>query len=286
MIDIYAAVTDRIIAQLENGVIPWQKPWVGVGHQAAVSWEKGKPYSLLNQFLLGEPGEYITFGQAKKAGGKVKKGAKSRIIVFWKMLEKPVKDESGKPVMDKDGKPKMQTIPFLNYYSVFHIRDIEGVEPKRKTPELPNTAHPVESAEKVICGYTGKYGIELRHEQGDRAFYSPGTDSITLPLIAQFTETAEYYSTAFHELTHSTGHSSRLNRLEKAGFGSELYSKEELVAEIGSASLMNEMGFETESSFRNSVAYIQNWLKVLRGDKKLIVSATSRAEKAVEMIIG
>lgn len=285
MIDIYAEVTDRIIAQLEQGVIPWKKPWVGIGSRAAVSWSKGKPYSILNQILLGEPGEYLTFKQCKEAGGKIRKGAKSRIIVFWKMLEKQVTDSSGKPVMDIDGKPKMQTIPFLNYYNVFHIRDCEGIESKREV-ELPNAAHPVESAEKVICGYTGKYGIELRHVQGDRAYYSPTSDSITLPLLAQFVETAEYYSTAFHELTHSTGHASRLNRLERAGFGSETYSKEELVAEIGSASLMNEMGFETESSFNNSVAYIQSWLKALRDDKKLIVSAAGKAEKAVEMIIG
>lgn len=284
MIDIYAAVTDRIIAQLEQGVVPWQKPWIGVGSNAAVSWAKGTPYSILNQILLGEPGEYITFKQCTQAGGKVKKGIKSRIVVFWKMLEKPVFDQDGKPVIGKDGQPKSQLIPFLNYYNVFHINECEGVESKRKV-DMPGVVYPVESAEQVIGGYVTRYNIAFNHVQGDRAFYKPSTDTVTLPMIEQFKSVAEYYSTAFHELTHSTGHASRLNRLEKATFGSEAYSKEELVAEIGAASLMNEMGFETDESFQNSVSYIQSWLKALRDDKKMVVSAAGKAEKAVKMIL-
>lgn len=284
MIDIYSAVTDRIIAQLEQGVVPWQKPWIGMGSDAAVSWAKGTPYSILNQILLGEPGEYITFKQCTQAGGKVKKGAKSRIVVFWKMLEKPVFDQDGQPAIGKNGQPKTQLIPFLNYYNVFHINECEDVESKRKM-EMPSVAHPIESAQQVIGNYVTRYGVGFSHVQGDRAFYRPSSDCVTLPMVEQFKSVAEYYSTAFHELTHSTGHVSRLNRLEKAMFGSESYSKEELVAEIGAASLMNEMGFETNESFQNSVAYIQSWLKALRNDKKMIVSAAGKAEKAVRMIL-
>ena len=144
-----------------------------------------------------------------------------------------------------------------------------------------------QKAEDIICGYLKTSGVKLNHEQGDRAFYNPATDSITLPLLAQFKETAEYYSTAFHEMIHSTGHMSRLNRLEKtAFFGTEAYSKEELVAEIGAATLVNAAGLETSSSFRNSAAYIQNWLKVLSDDKRFIVSAAGKAEKAVALILG
>lgn len=284
MIDIYAVVTDKIISQLEQGVIPWQKPWIGIGSNAAVSWAKGTTYSILNQILLGEPGEYITFKQCVQAGGRVKKGVKSRIIVFWKMLEKPVLDEYGKPVIGKDGQPKSHLIPLLNYYNVFHIRECEGIESKQKD-ELPGVVHPVESAEQVIGNYVTRYNIGFSHEHGDRAFYHPSSDSIMLPMMEQFKSVAEYYSTAFHELTHSTGHISRLNRLEKTTFGSEAYSKEELVAEIGAASLMNEMGFETDESFKNSVAYVQSWLKALRNDKKMIISAAGKAEKAVRMIL-
>ena len=129
--------------------------------------------------------------------------------------------------------------------------------------------------------------MKLLHQEGDRAFYRPSTDEVVLPIRKQFMSTAEYYSTVFHELTHSTGHASRLNRLTQAAFfGSEDYSKEELVAEIGAAALVNHVGLETSNSIRNSAAYIQNWLKVLRDDKRFIVSASGRAEKAVNLILG
>lgn len=129
--------------------------------------------------------------------------------------------------------------------------------------------------------------MSITHEAGDRAFYCPSTDSITLPHMAQFAETSEYYSTAFHELTHSTGHAKRLNRMNNtAFFGSEAYSKEELIAEIGASALVNVAGLETSHSFRNSTAYIQNWLQVLKDDKRFIVFAAGKAEKAVNMILG
>ena len=152
---------------------------------------------------------------------------------------------------------------------------------------MPNTASADRTADAIITAYCEREGVKLIHEDGDRAFYTPSADRITLPHMAQFTATAEYYSTAFHELTHSTGHSTRLNRLDKtAYFGSEAYSKEELIAEIGASALVNHAGLETASSFRNSAAYIQNWLKVLRDDKRFIVSASGKAEKAVNLILG
>ena len=271
--DIYKEVSDRIIAQLENGVIPWQKPWIACGN--AVSHTTGKPYSLLNQMLLGRPGEYLTFAQCQKEGGKVKKGEKSSMLVFWKFIEQE----------DEDTHEKKQ-VPFLRYYNVFHIDQCEGLKAKHQ-PELPNTANADEAAESIIAAYIRRSGVRVIHESGDRAYYTPFTDRVVLPCIEQFAETAEYYSTAFHELTHSTGHASRLNRLEKtAFFGTEAYSKEELVAEIGAATLVNAAGLETSSSFRNSAAYVQNWLKVLNSDKRFIVSAAGKAEKAVALILG
>ncbi len=129
-------------------------------------------------------------------------------------------------------------------------------------------------------------GLALEHREGDAAFYQPMTDRIVLPLLSQFAEASEYYSTAFHELTHSTGHAKRLARLDTtANFGSENYSKEELVAEIGSAALVHHAGLETAGSFRNSTAYIQNWLQALKNDKRFIVSAASKADKAVSYIL-
>ena len=270
--DIYNEVTDRIMAQLENGIIPWQKPWIASGN--AISHVTGHSYSLLNQMLLGKPGEYVTFAQCQKEGGRVKKGEKSSMVVFWKFIEQE----------DEETHEKKQ-VPFLRYFNVFHIDQCEGLKAKYQQ-ELPNTATADEAADVIISDYCTRSGVKIQHQESDRAFYRPSTDSITLPLLAQFAETAEYYSTAFHELIHSTGHVSRLDRLSKtAYFASEAYSKEELIAEIGAATLVNAAGLETSSSFRNSAAYIQNWLKVLRDDKRFIVSAAGKAEKAVDMIL-
>ncbi len=271
--DIYAEITNRIVAEMEQGIIPWRKPWMASG--SAVSHVTGKPYSLLNQILLGSPGEYLTFKQCSDEGGKVRKGEKSHIVVFWKWLEK--EDE-------KTG--EKQTIPFLRYYNVFHIDQCEGIDPKYQK-ENPTPADPDAAAEAIISAYVEREGIKLEHREGDAAFYSPRADQIVLPLLRQFKETAEYYGTVFHEMVHSTGHEKRLNLLAATvNFGGEEYSKEELVAEIGSAALLNHAGLETESSFRNNAAYIQNWLKALKNDKRFIVSAAGKADKAVTYILG
>ena len=271
--DLYQEVTNRIMEQLEKGIIPWEKPWISAGN--AVSHATGKPYSLLNQMLLGRPGEYVTFKQCQAEGGKVRKGEKSSMVVFWKWIEEKDPDTE-----------EVKQIPFLRYFNVFHIDQCEGLTAKH-TQELPNTVAADQTAEAIIAGYIQTSGVRLNHEAGDQAFYRPSTDSITLPLLAQFKETAEYYSTAFHEMIHSTGHKTRLDRLEKtAFFGSEAYSKEELIAEIGAATLVNHAGLETSRSFRNSAAYVQNWLQVLKNDKRFIVSAAGKAEKAVNLILG
>ena len=272
--DIYSEITDRIIAQMEEGIIPWQKPWIASGK--AISRSTGKPYSLLNQMLLGRPGEYLTFKQCQEAGGKVKKGEKSSMVVFWKWIEQE----------DEETHEKKE-VPFLRYFNVFHIDQCEGITAKHTTETaFPAGAEPLEAAQEIIYDYLSREGVKLSHQEGDRAFYRPATDEVVLPIRKQFVSTAEYYSTLFHELAHSTGHSSRLNRLDKiAAFGSDVYSKEELVAEIGAAALVNHCGLETSTSFRNNTAYIQNWLSVLKGDKRFIVSAAGKAEKAVNLIL-
>ena len=272
--DIYSEITDRIISQMEEGIIPWQKPWVASGK--AISRSTGKPYSLLNQMLLGRPGEYLTFKQCQEAGGKVKKGEKSSMVVFWKWIEQE-DEETG----------EKKEVPFLRYFNVFHIDQCEGVTAKHTSETaFPDGAEPLEAAQEIIYDYLSREGVKLSHEEGDRAFYRPSTDEVVLPIRKQFTSTAEYYSTVFHELTHSTGHAKRLNRLSMPSFfGTEDYSKEELVAEIGAATLVNHVGLETSTSLRNNAAYIQNWLKVLKDDKRFIVSAAGRAEKAVALIL-
>ena len=273
--DIYQEVTDRIIAQLDQGIIPWRKPWIASNNSQSISHITGKPYSLLNQMILGRPGEYLTFKQCEAEGGKIRKGEKSSMVVFWKFIEQE----------DEETHEKKQ-VPFLRYYNVFHIDQCEGIKAKHAKP-LQQPAQPDVIADEIIAHYLQASGVTLHHQEGDRAFYRPSTDSVMLPLLTQFTNTAEYYSTAFHELAHSTGHESRLNRLSKtAFFGSEAYSKEELIAEIGAAALVNHAGLETANSFRSSAAYVQNWLKVLHDDKRFIVSAAGKAEKAVSLILG
>ena len=271
--DIYAEITNRMVAEMEQGIIPWRKPWMAAGR--AVSHTTGKSYSLLNQMLLGKAGEYLTYKQVQQEGGYVRKGEKAHIVVFWKWIDKE-DEETG----------EVQQIPFLRYYNVFHIDQCEGI--KAQFPvELARGASANEEAESIVKGYVTRSGVHMEHIEGDRAFYQPSTDRIVLPLLAQFKGTAEYYGTAFHEMVHSTGHASRLNRINgTAYFGNEQYSKEELIAEIGSAALVNRAGLESNESFRNSAAYVQSWLQVLRNDKRFIVSAAGKAEKAVALILG
>lgn len=287
--DIYSAITERIIAELEQGIIPWLKPWTGTSN-GPIKHTTGKPYSLLNQFLLGKPGEYITYRQAQAEGGQVRKGEHGKIVVFWKFLQTEKRDENNAIVRDESGMPVAKIVPILKYYTVFHIDQCEGVKPKWEKPEELHDVQPVEKAQTVLDGYLTRESIKLVNEKGDRAFYRPATDEIHLPLMEQFEDAAGYYDTAFHEATHSTGHPKRLNRISldssTAAFGSEDYSKEELVAEIGACGIMHQLGIETEKTFRNNAAYIQSWLKALRNDKKMIVAASGKAEQAIAMILG
>jgi len=276
---VYEMVTERIIEQLESGVIPWEKPWSGV-RSGAYNRISKRSYSLLNQMLLKNEGEYATFKQWSELGGKIKKGEKSEIVVFWKIL--PIEETQ------EDGTKVIKQVPLLKYINVFHISQIEGVEPLQK--EKLNDIEPIEQAESILQDYWTREHITVEHIKGDKAFYSPMRDLIQLPLFEQFKDANEYYSTAFHESVHSTMKESRCNRAEErkdklVAFGSEEYSKEELVAELGSASIMNMLGIETRKSFRNSSAYIQSWLRVLKNDVKFIVSASSKAEKAVNYIL-
>ena len=273
---VYEIITERIIAELEKGNIPWEKPWTGI-RTGAYSRSTGRPYSILNQLILTKPGEYLTFKPITEAGGIIRKGEKSQIVVFWKMMRVTEKN--------KDDKPVDKIIPLLRYYHVFHIDQCENVKPRFTQEELL-PANPIAEADSILTDYSRSSGCTIINEKQDRAFYRPSTDTIHLPLREQFSRIEEYYSTAFHEAIHSTGHKTRLDRLSKtAHFGNEDYSKEELVAEIGAAITMNELGIETQGSFRNSTAYVQSWLRALKNDHRLIVTAAGNAEKAVRLLL-
>lgn len=274
--DVFSTITDRIISALEQGTIPWHKPWVG-GCSGCISYNTGKPYSLLNHLLLGGiSGEYVTYHQAILAGGHVRKGEKSKMIVFWKPYE-TVDEETG----------EITKHFYLKHYSVFHLNQCEGISPRWAVSIQPVSGlQPDTVADVIVQDYKDRSGITLQIVESDRAYYQPGIDTVVVPQLSQYRNQEEFYSTLFHELTHSTGHHSRLDRISDiAAFGSHEYSKEELCAELGAAFLVNHCGLETPSSFQNSAGYIQGWLKALKDDKRLIISAASAAEKAVSLII-
>ncbi len=279
MANVYEIVTEKIISLLEQGEIPWKKPW-----KSASGWPMNlvskKPYRGVNVFLLHSAGFssrwWVTFDQAKELGGHVKKGEKASLVVFWKMLEKKVED--------KEGNEKIEKIPMLRYYNVFNTDQCEGL----KVPDNDSVViefNPIEEAESIVTGMPNR--PDIRHG-GNKAFYSPGLDYIGMPKAIDFDSEEEYYSTLFHEMVHSTGHTSRVDRKlnqKRAAFGSEDYSKEELVAEMGAAFLCGSCGIEPKT-IKNSAAYIKSWLKSLRDDKTMVVLAAAAAQRATEWILG
>lgn len=277
--NVYEIITERIIAQLAEGQIPWRKPWASCNSNGAYNYVSKKQYSLMNQMLLMHADAYLTAKQITTLGGKIKKGSKAEIVVFWKML--PIEEENSK------GEKEKRLIPMLRYYNVFWIGDTDLENKDIRTVE--NDIDPDEQAEDIISAYVDREGITfINNMVSDEAYYMPGRDLVNVPKIEQFANASEYYSTVFHELTHSTGHEKRLNRLtkgKKAMFGKEDYSKEELVAELGASALVNYCGLETEESFKNNAGYIQSWIKALKNDTRMIVSAGSKAEKAVNYIL-
>lgn len=284
--NVYELVTNKVLEALKNGVAPWQKPWDG--GNGYISHESGKPYSYLNGILIamdgGKVGEYLTMNQIQKEGGKLKKGAKSKLVVFYKMAEYKQK----KLNEDNIEEEIVKIYPTLKYYLVFHIDDCEGINPKFENPMKVRQNNPIESAEKVINDYVEREKLNFENKEiSDRALYSPSRDLVKIPTIEQYSEVNEYYSTAFHEFTHSTGIKKRCDRgLEvHASFGSDRYSKEELVAEMGSAMLVSMLGLDTEKAFKNQVSYLKGWMEAISKDNKLIVTAAGKAEKAVKYIL-
>lgn len=264
---VYEIVTERILELLAAGVVPWRRPWVVSG---AVNWISQRPYRGINTLLL-PPGEYATYKQITEAGGSVK-GAKSQIVVFWRWLEKEDADTG-----------EAEKIPMLRYYRVFDIKDCKGIKSKRK--EVSFDHDPIAEAEAIVDGYADAPPIGLA---SGRAYYMPSPDRVSVPPLQDYPKAEEYYSTLFHELIHSSGHQSRLNRPgieEYAAFGDENYSKEELIAEIGAAMLCATCGIDN-STIENSAAYIQSWHRKLKNDPTLIVKAAGQAQKATDYILG
>jgi antirestriction protein ArdC len=287
---IYEMVTERVVTAIQdairdaengnkNAIAPWHKPWFENG--TPVNLITKKPYRGINVFLLSMMGYtspyFLSFNQVKNLGGNVKKGEKGIPVVFWKWIVKN-EDEDG----NKLDKPK--NIPFLRYYTVFNVAQTEGI-PEKKIPAIKTRIfNPIEDGDKIIANMPNR--PTMTHDQA-RAYYMPSLDVVNMPKHELFESDNAYYSTCFHELVHSTGHASRLNRKEVTdanSFGSHNYSLEELVAEMGAVFLCNEIGIT--STFDNSLAYLKSWLSKLKEDTKLLVMASGRAQKATDYIIG
>lgn len=270
--DIYQLVTDRIIEGLERGEIAWKRPYTA---KQPVNWTTQKPYRGINTLLLDE-GEYATFKQIKDAGGKVKKGQKGKQIIFWKLVDGEDKDTG-----------KETKIPLLRTYTVFEVnKQAEGISSKLNGTKMATTEYERHvQAESIINNYPNK--PKLIFESGTPCYY-PSRDTVKMPNINDFISMETYYSTFFHELIHSTGSKERLNRegiVNLDSFGTKQYSKEELIAEMGANMLCMEVGINTTLTDDNSLAYIQNWIKVLKEDKKFIVTAAQQAQQAVDHIL-
>jgi len=281
--NIYQMVTDRIVEQMNAGIVPWRQPWVG-GPAMAISYTTRKAYSMLNQLLLGKPGEWLTFNQIQAKGGRINRGAKSRFCVFYQR-----KDEE-KPG-DEPGTIKVETRLILKWYRVFHIDDTTGIESLCQTVVPNPDISPIEAAEQAIHAYLAQEPALKFHcdQPSASAYYAPTLDEVVVPMLSQYEIPEEYYSTAFHELTHSTMAPGRCDRKpDKAvtRFGDADYSREELVAEIGSAMILGRLGIESDRAFRNSAAYIQGWLRALRNDPRMIVWAAAKAEVSARYILG
>jgi len=290
-LDIYQAVTDRILEILDKGTVPWRHPISGSRGSREERFprnlDSGKRYRGVNVFLLAvtswmqgyESAYWLTYRQAKKRGGQVRQGEKASLVIFWKQYT--VKDK-------ETGEDK--TVPVIRHYNVFNAQQCKGIKapddldvvaPDAGTPVF----EPIDEAEWIVAGYRSPPSIE---HGGSRAFYRPTSDMVRIARPDRFESREAYYATLFHELAHSTGHKSRLNRGlgEKLSvFGSADYSKEELIAEMGAAFLAAAAGI-SPPTIDQSAAYIDGWRKKIHGDKKLVVQAAGAGQRAADHILG
>ncbi len=279
-------ITDRMLNAIEqNKTLPWVKPWNEVKGVNQCNGITGRPYRGINMFLLSltdfESNYWYSFKQMQEAGGTLKEGARATQVVFWKRLKVTERDEA-------TGKTEEKIIPLLRYYNVFNLDQIDGITPKQFSVPNPD-AKPIERCENIVADYVERCSLfQLASKVSDRAFYAPSLDLVQVPKLEQFKSVEGYYSVLFHELGHSTGHKSRLNRKEVANggyFADCDYSLEELVAELTASFVCAEVGISNENTERNSEAYLASWYKALQNDRKMFVTASARASKAADLIL-
>lgn len=276
----HVVVAEGLIKQLEAGTAPWQKPWeAGQTGTLPMNPTTGKRYRGINSIQLmmqgREDNRWLTYKQAEAVGAQVRRGERGTLVQYWKFDEERTKtDEQGRPVKGADGEPEKERVrlerPKVFHAVVFNAEQIDGLPPAVK---LPQRWDAIERAESILKAS----GADISHAAGDRAFYRPSTDSITMPYREQFKTADAYYATALHELGHWTGHESRLGRDLANPFGSEAYAKEELRAEIASMIVGDELGIGHDPG--QHAAYVKSWVKVLKDDPMEILRAAADAEK-------
>ncbi len=274
--DVYALVTNRIIELLEAGTIPWRKPWTEKGlPQNLISkrYYRGINLMLLNSLDFSN-NLFLTWKQLKTISASVKKGEKGTLVVFTKMVEQEV---------IKDGKPTIEKRSVLRYYKVFNIDQCTDIPSAFLLTEGKHN-EPMQEYARIVSEM--KDPPKIVHKEA-KAFYDPGKDIINMPKLKSFESSEAYYDTLYHELIHSTGHAKRLNRkgiVENYDFGTEIYSEEELIAEIGACYLKSYTGIPI-ADLHNNASYIAEWLKVLKNNQRFIVIASARSQQAVEYIL-
>lgn len=288
--DVYSIITERIIEKLEAGCVPWHKPWRSVG--APRNLVSKKLYRGINVWLLTVQGYtspyWATMRQINALGGSVRKGDKATPVVFWRIYVDGVEVKAGEPepeAQEAEDQGKRRFV--LRYFSVFNTEQCDlpaSVTDKLTLPEQ-RQIEPIEACEKTLAGMPNP--PEIVHA-GEKAFYSPTTDRVTMPPRSLFESGHEYWATLWHETAgHATGHPKRLNREsinEAAPFGSATYSAEEILAEMAAAYMCGITGIENRT-IDNSAAYIGAWLARLRADRKLIVHAAAQAQRACDYVL-
>ena len=275
----YDVITARIVSQLEAGTAPWRRPWGG-RFQFPRNLVSGKEYRGVNVFLLSMMGYqspyWLTYRQAQELGGHVRKGEKSTPVVFWSMVDHRDADTG-----------EADKIPCLRYYSAFNVAQCDELPAAKIPADNRAPAHPfapIDCCERVVADMPSRPSI--RHGF-DQACYVPAVDEVRMPERPAFERPEGYYATLFHELAHSTGHATRLARkgiAELAAFGTDTYGREELVAEMTSAFLCGHTGIDT-AVLGNAAAYVAGWLRVIRQDARLVVTAAAQAQKAADFIL-
>jgi antirestriction protein ArdC len=283
--NVYSRVTEKIVADLEQGVRPWIKPWSARHTEGRITLPRrhcGTPYRGVNILLLWAEAidkgyaadQWMTYRQAVELGGHVRKGEHGSLVVYANTVARTESSETGEEVE--------RQIPFMRGYTVFNADQIEGLPAKYYPQPAPQEERMqlIRNAESFF----GATGATFRHG-GDRAYYAPGPDLIQLPVPEAFKDAESYAATKAHELTHWTAHPTRLARTLGKRFGDDQYAAEELVAELGAAFLCAMLGI-TPDVREDHAAYLGHWLKILKGDERAIFTAAAHAQRAVDHLTG